>query len=381
MSAEPRRILLDASPLDNGHATRGIGRYAAGVLRGLEQQDPHEITLLRQEATDSKLPAVTPRRPWPGCNVPWRQAMHLEFALSDLLSRTQARLFHLLDPLPIPAPRKGLKLSATVLDLIPLLVPEHRVKWRDEWGLARLHYHRIFLSRLRQADGIVAISHAVKEDIVQHLRIPAERIRVIHLGAEDAPLKAGAPTHEEERFLASCQEVPYFLFSGAAEPRKNLDRAITALAQSGLPHRFVIAGKAGISNMRRLEETARALGCQDRILFPGFVSDTVLARLYRNADALIFPSTAEGFGLPLLEAMREDCPVLTSRGHCLEEVAGDAAILVNPASVDDIRNGMCRIAGDPLLRENLKAAGRTRWQEFKWTRCASELRSFWADLL
>lgn len=378
MSTLPRPILLEASALDNGHATRGIGRYVTGVLRGLQEVGCNDVTVLRQRPLEG---ALVPRRPWPDCNVPWRQTLRLQLALPDLLERSGAKLLHLLDPLALPPARRGLKLTATVLDLIPLLVPEHRVRWADEWGLARLHYHRIFLSRLHQADALVAISQAVKDDIVTHLRIPAERIQVIHLGAEEAALKAGDCSPEERALLEDCTTRPYFIFSGAADRRKNLDRVIEALAGSGLPHRLVIAGKSGIGNQARLEATAKTFDIADRVIFTGFLSDSALSALYRGAQALTFPSTAEGFGLPLLEAMREDCPVLTSRGHCLEEVAGPAALLVDPLSVDDIRAGMLRLANDPALREDLRTAGRSRWQEFTWKRSGTQLKEFWDAIL
>lgn len=371
-------VLVDASALDNAHATRGIGRYTSGVLMGLDASGADVVKLRQTQTSDPR--SVVPVRPWPRCSMPWRQTIHLQRALPELLGRTGARHLHLLDPLPMPPPRKGLVLSATVLDLIPLLVPEHRIPWRDEWGLARLHYHRVFLSRLRCADALVAISNAVRDDIVDALGIPSERIRVIHLGSDSTPLSGGATSSEEHRLLAECTRIPYFLFTGAADRRKNLDRLLDALAMSSLPHRLILAGRPGEANRRRLERKATSLGMQDRLVFAGFVSDAALASLYRQAVALVFPSFAEGFGLPILEAMREGCPVLTSRGHCLEEIAGDAALLVDPLDVQDISNGLRRIAADVGLRDLLRSRGNLRHGEFSWQRCARELQEFWSSL-
>lgn len=376
IATEPPLVLLEASPLDNGHATRGIGRYAAGVVRGLSEIGATNVVQLRQRPVDSDR-CLVPSRPWPDSNVPWRQAFHLQRSLGKLLERSGAKILHMMDPLPVPAPRRGVAVCATVHDLIPLLVPEHAVRWGDELGVARWHYHRVFLERLKRADALVTDSYAVRDDVVRHLGIPAERIRVIHLGADDAPLQEGAVSDAERKLLEDCGSRPFFVFSGAAERRKNLDRVLEALAGTDLPHRLVVAGKPGQSNRDRLESLARRLGCPDRLVFTGFLSDQALSELYRRAQALAFASLAEGFGLPLLEAMRHGCPVLTSRGACLEEVAGGAALLVDPTSVDDVRDGLRRLAGDEALRVRLREAGDKRWREFTWVRCAREMQEFW----
>jgi glycosyltransferase involved in cell wall biosynthesis len=375
----PKRVLLDAGALDNGHATRGIGRYASGVLLGLSRLDPpFELDVLRQTCgqNTSSQRRIVPGNPWPGLTTGWKLSRRLGLLLPKLESRTDARILHLLDPLAIPRRRAGWKISVTVHDLIPLLVEEQRVKWSDDWGIARWHYHRVFLRRIASADAVVTPSEAVAEDMVRHLGIPRGRISVILHGADEAPMELA----ENVAVPPDPGPLPYFLFVGAAELRKNLDRVILALASSGLPHRLVLAGKPGRGNLERLRETAHRAGVAERLLPLGFVSDDALRSLYEGADGLMFPSLAEGFGLPVIEAMREGCPVLTSNMGCLPEAAGNAGLLVDPLDVGAIAHGMRRLAGETSLRDELRRLGRERCRELRWSDAARRLVEVWKSL-
>lgn len=372
-------VLLEASPLDNGHATRGIGRYAAGVIYGLEQIENHPpVRIVRQvEGIDPiRLPRIVPSEPWGNLTTSWKLLDRFERALPELLGRSGANVLHLLEPLIIPRPRPGLRMVATVQDLIPLLRPEHRIRRRQDWGRAWWHYHKTFLGRLARLDRIIVPSMAVAEDVAAVPGVERERIVVIHHGADEARV----PTTSCEGGDRSIPSSPFFLFVGAADKRKNIENVIRALVRSGLPHKLVLAGRLGDSNVTRLQECAVDAGAFDRLVLTGFVDDAQLSALYRRADALVFPSLAEGFGLPVVEAMREECPVITSSTGCLPEVAGDAGLLVDPVDVGSIARAMRRVAEDESLRDDLRRRGKIRAGEFRWRNAVERIVEVWNEL-
>jgi glycosyltransferase involved in cell wall biosynthesis len=343
-------------------------------LARTESGDGRTIVLRQtRPSSDSGLRVVLPGKPWPGVTTAWQQVGKLERALPDLLEQTKASVLHLMDPLVCPRPRPGLKIVATLYDLIPLIVPEHRIGWREDFGRVRWHYHRTFLRRLASVDALIVLSNAVADDLVEHLGVERSRIHVIPPGADEAPLVGGADG-------STGISEPYFLFVGAAEKRKNVDSVIKALAFSKLPHKLVLAGKLGRGNADRLMGTAAHCGISDRVVLTGFVSDAELASLYRRADALVFPSLSEGYGLPVLEAMREECPVLTSNRGSLSEAAADAAVLVDPTSMEAIADGLGRVAQDPSLRAQLRALGVDRCRQLTWDAAAQAIRAVWMDV-
>jgi glycosyltransferase involved in cell wall biosynthesis len=166
---------------------------------------------------------------------------------------------------------------------------------------------------------------------------------------------------------------PYVLAAGTLEPRKNLERLLDAWAQLAPAlrdaHELVLVGPAGWEADSIL---GRARGAGVRIT--GYVPDEELAALYGGCELFCYPSLYEGFGLPVLEAMRAGAPVITSNVSSLPEVAGDAAVMVDPLSVDAIGSAIARLLVDPDERARLRNAGRARAAAFSWERTASELR-------
>lgn len=154
---------------------------------------------------------------------------------------------------------------------------------------------------------------------------------------------------------------PFLLAVGTIQTRKNTSRLLDAYGAADLPHRLVLAGRPGAGSANLL---AKVAGFGGRVVVLPRVSDSELRHLYRAASALLFPSLDEGFGLPILEAMQSDLPVLTSSVSAMPEVAGDAALLVDPTDVSAIRDGMRRIATDDALRRDLVARGRRNLRRF-----------------
>jgi glycosyltransferase involved in cell wall biosynthesis len=166
---------------------------------------------------------------------------------------------------------------------------------------------------------------------------------------------------------------PYLLGLGTVEPRKDLPTLVRAFAglAGELPHRLVLAGLAGWGQ-GTLAAAVASSGVADRILLTGYLPEADKAALLTGADVFAYPSRYEGFGLPVLEAMACGTPVVTTTGGSLPEVAGDAALLVEPGDPDALAAALAKLAADPAARSAAAARGRTRAAAFTWDRCAAE---------
>lgn len=230
----------------------------------------------------------------------------------------------------------------------------------------------------RVADAIIVPSNAARDDVLQTLRVAASKVATVY----EAPAQRFTPIPETAaRAVARTYGIdgPYVLSVGSLEPGKNrarLIRAMRMLRDSGFEHRLVVVGQKAWKYDGELALVAE-LGMQDRVQYLGYVAGEHLPALYSAAAAFAFPSLHEGFGLPVIEAMACGTPVLTSNSSATGEVAGDAAILVDPLSVDAIRDGLRRILEDPSLGCDVSARGRARASEFTWRRAADETHALY----
>lgn len=229
----------------------------------------------------------------------------------------------------------------------------------------------------RRADHVVTLSEFSKAEIVTRYHVDPEKVSVIY----EAPRPEFRPLNRE-----NCQEQiarkygvepPFILYVGRIQARKNVVRLVEAywrLLAKGLSERLVIVGK---QDWRAAEVTAKVaeLGLSDRVVFTGYVEEDDLPIFYNAAELFVFPSMCEGFGIPVLEAMACGIPVITSHGSSLEEVAGDAAILADPFSVESIAAAMNSVLSDPNLKRSLKSKGLRRAGEFSGKRKADQTLS------
>jgi glycosyltransferase involved in cell wall biosynthesis len=223
---------------------------------------------------------------------------------------------------------------------------------------------------------VIAVSQATKQDVVDLFGAAAERIDVVYNGVD-----AGfcpAPAAEVEAFRGSAGlPARFILHLGTLEPRKNLVRLVQAFAQvrahdAGQPPvKLALAGGKGWDYDAIFAEVAR-LGLEQEVLFPGYVRDEDLAGWYRAAAVFVYPSLLEGFGLPVLEAMACGAPTVTSNLSSLPEVAGDAALLVDPTSVDALAGALLRLLADADLARELRGRGLAQAARFPWSRTAQE---------
>jgi glycosyltransferase involved in cell wall biosynthesis len=229
------------------------------------------------------------------------------------------------------------------------------------------------------SSGLITFTRATYRDICRIRSIEEDSVCIVPEGINPT-LRRLAP---EERSITTLERLgvtqPFVLSVCSLEPRKNLDRMIRAfsrLVEDGkLPHQLVLVGRAGWKSSK-LAALTEQLGLTCRVRLTGYVSDEDLLHLYNQADLFVYPSLYEGFGLPLLEAMVCGVPIVSSRAGSLAEVAGEAAILVDPHSAEEIATGMSQGLADEALRGRLVEAGLDRVHGFSWDEMARGICEF-----
>jgi glycosyltransferase involved in cell wall biosynthesis len=273
--------------------------------------------------------------------------------------------------LPLVHPKRSI---VTVHDLGYLYYPEAHTFSQNLYLRWSTGYNA------RTAMRVLADSKATEGDLIRHYAIPAERIVVVYPGRDETLAPVADPA-----LLAAVRtryglSGPYLLYVGTLHPRKNLVRLVQAFAsfvqspvarfQCPIPNlQLVLAGQKGWLYEEILAQV-RQSGVADRVVLTGYVPDSDLPALLSGALAFVYPSLYEGFGLPVLEAMACGTPVVCSNISSLPEVAGDAALLVDPLDVEAWVTAFCRIAADEGLRRELVERGLRQAQRFSWRRCA-----------
>lgn len=357
------RIALSASASDGG--TSGISMYMRQMVSWLPSVGTgHQFDLLADEDDLPFLnagPAVgvvplSRRLRSPLRNIAWHQV-----ELPALVARRRYDVLFCMAgnrrlPWYLPCATVG-----TVHDLASLHVAAKYDRWRDL-------YVRFVLPRLiRRLSHVIAVSASSQADIVRHCAVPPERVSVVPHGVDTERFTASDREGDRARVDALGIRRPYLLYVSRIEhPGKNhagLLAAFAALREKGAPHQLVLAG-ADRERAAEVHALAAGLRLGDAVKFLGFVPDEALAPLYRGAEALVFPSLFEGFGLPLIEAMACGVPVLCSDTSSLPEVAGGAALLFDPGSSQSIEQAMARVISDGALRASLVAASLRRAADF-----------------
>lgn len=287
------------------------------------------------------------------------------WALSLELARFRLDVLHSPDFIP---PASGAKHHViTVHDLTFLHYPQHKDK------AALRYYNGQIRQAVKQADHILVVSEATRQDMIALLDVPAEKMSVQPHGVDERLRPLDRLTTAAERQRLNLPE-QYLLFVGTLEPRKNIPTLLEAYRQLASRQQtvtpLVIAGRMGWM----FEETAARINDMQRdglpIILRSDIGDSDLAILYNAAAMLILPSHYEGFGLPVLEAMACGTPVIASRSSSLPEVLGDAGLLVDSQDADAFAAAMERVLTDPELHAKMRADGLARARQFTWERSA-----------
>jgi glycosyltransferase involved in cell wall biosynthesis len=299
------------------------------------------------------------------------------FFFGAALGRDKLSLFWSPDTkLPIFLP-SDIPYVVTVHDLAILREPE-------TYKLSRVVYWRkLFKHAIQRSALVVADSNATRDDLMELMDVPPEKIRVIYCGV--SPRFRLIDDQDYLARVARKYSLPkqFLLFVGLFSPRKNIAGILQAYAilkkKHQVSHHLVMVGERGWRYRADLELVQR-LGLESDVVFPGFVEDEDLPAVYNLADVFIFPSLYEGFGLPVLEAMACGTPVVTSDLSALPEVVGDAGVLIDPRDPEEIASGVYRLLSNSKLASGLARAGLERSSHFTWTNAARELMAVFQEL-
>ncbi len=364
MTAGARTLIgIDASRTVAAERT-GTENYSLFLIRALLQLDrqnryylyfnqPPAPDLLAAAANVEQRVMPFPRL-WTHLRLSWEMA-----------TRPPEVLFVPAHVLPLVHPRRSV---VTVHDLGYLYYPQAHTPW------ARRYLQWSTAYNARSAAHVIADSQATKDDLIRHCGTPPQKVTVIYPGRDEsfAPVQDAA-------LLAATRErygipAPYVLYVGTLQPRKNLTGLLDAFASllaQGRDLHLAIVGKKGWL-YEPLFARVRALGLEQRVHFTGYVPPADLPALLSGARLFVLPSLYEGFGLPILEAMACGTPVVCSAVASLPEVAGDAAILVDPHDTAQLAQALARVLDDPDLSQELVRKGLERATHFSWETCAQQ---------
>jgi glycosyltransferase involved in cell wall biosynthesis len=364
------RIAMPGHLLEYPLASRtGVGTYVRNLLSSLpDAAATHELDVFwgrHGREVSGRLPTASNlTHHFSHLSMRWRvlRVPYERIGLPRAVGAAGADIVHLPDPAVTALPA-GRPVVATVHDLTPLLHPH-------TYGARRARYKAaVIRASVQRAAMIIAVSEATRNDVIEQLGTDPDRVITVAHGV--AP--CFRPAHEPEALRARFGLPTRFLLSvGRLDPRKNLVRLLEAYAaarRQGVSVPLLVAGQPGWLYDDILSAPTR-LGIADHVTFLFHVSPERLVAMYSTTEALLYPSLYEGFGLPVLEAMACGAPVLTSNVSSLPEVAGDAALLVDPFDTPAITAAIARLSTDEDLRQLLRHAGLHRASLYTWQRTA-----------
>ncbi len=387
-------LVMDLSVLRTGARVTGIGRYVASLGRALaaEIAQRPEYQLVGVSALDwsghmtvardvgaeverlMKAPALG--------HAAWAYRVRLSAARA--VRRLSPLLYHQGHPGATPLGDLRCPRLVTAHDLIPLRYPKRYLGWRDGWAPGRLRLDR---RRYHAADHIIAISEATAADLVSLLGISSRKISVVPNGVELSRFSPEPALGDAEALARhGLTGRAYLLYVGAGDWRKNYDGMLRALKIArerapGLGLMLAWAARLDEATRSRAARQAEDAGLGGAVRLLGYVSDADLSALLREARAQLFVSRAEGFGYPVVEAMATGCPVITSDGSSLKEIAEGAALLVDPEQPAAIAEAIVSLANSDAERARLRALGLQRAQEYTVERMAERTFEVYTEVL
>jgi glycosyltransferase involved in cell wall biosynthesis len=354
------RILIDATPLLLRSA--GVKTYTYYWIQHLFHRAGNEQILTYPRM--ASLAALNHEGSMLGASETFRHLallglMNKGIPLQRFITR-KADVFHVSNLFRHPP--KSIKITATIHDLTTRLMPELHTP--DNIRADENFTNHV----LKRATRIIAVSENTKNDAVRLAGLDPDRIEVIYSGVPEVYF--GAQPRPSER--------PYVLYVGTIEPRKNLDTLLDAWQAVRMRGDFdlVIAGARGWSSAKTMSRIIGAPG----VRYLGYVAEDELPGITAGATAFVYPSLYEGFGFPVAQAMAAGVPVITSNSSCLPEIAGDAALLVDPRSPAEIQSAIEKLLTSPTLQQQLRTAAVAKAEDYRWEKCAAKSLNFFRNL-
>ena len=367
------KILIDAIPM-TGLLT-GIARYLRNLYSTMDLIDSVKLSYFDGKKLFHSMPPIADPEKWQKTNGAIRklpdpmvfslQALHwlkYENTLNRICRKKSFDIYH--ETAFVPA-----KLIST-----PSIYSMYDLSLRhyaETHPRDRVWFFEYFIKkRLACASHILTISEFIRQEIIAEFKVPPEMVTAIPL----APDPMFSPCNEADvRNIKAKYNLPesYLLFVGILEPRKNINLLIDAMEKADSDISLVLVGWNGWGDKSWMDKIQKK-GLAHRIVMTGYLPDEDLKEVYSGATALVYPSLYEGFGLPIVEAMACGCPVICSNTASMPEVAGNAAILIDPFSSDELAEGLEKISNDTEFRQNLMKKGLAQAASFKWEVTARE---------
>lgn len=352
MSSSRTDVVIDATTLGTAGGYRGIGSYVRNLLQALPAEPSVDVRAIA--TPDVRLPAGIARLPVRRLAPGRFRSLEHDLRLPRDLRRSGPEVIH--SPSSEPPPRWPAPLVQTLFDVIPLRsddpdLAQERRRWRA------------MAPRYRRAGAVIAISRHAADEGIAALGLDPRRVTVAHLGVSEDFRPAE---------IAGAIAPPYILLVSEYSRRKGYEAAfavISAIADAGYPHRLRVAGRIAPHIATKVSAVVASAARPDRIDLLGFVDDIVAE--YQGAQAVLVASSAEGFGLPALEAMACGTPVIAFANTSTSEVVDDAGVLVADGDVAQMVKETKRVLDDGGWRMELVGRGLERAQAFTWERCAS----------
>lgn len=364
------RIAVNARLLLHGKL-EGIGWFAHQVLSRMVQSHPeHQFIFFFDRPWHPEFifgENVEPVLLKPQARHPFLYYLWTEVALPRALKKYKADVYF--SPDMLGCLHTNVPVVFTIHDLAYLHYPQFMDR------LHRWHYRRYMPRFAQSATKIIAVSEYTKRDVHIKLRVPIYKIEVIYNGAHEGyhPISFEEAEAVKKEYTNGEE---YFLFTGALHPRKNIINLLKAFVyfkrRQRSPIKLVIVGRLAWK-FTEIEKIKRLMPFKDDVVWTGYLGVEKLARLTAGAYALLYPSWFEGFGIPILEALQCDVPVIVSNTSSMPEVAGEAGLLVSPSSPEDIAEKMMMLYKDESLRDDLIKEAKDQREKFSWEVSAEKL--------
>jgi glycosyltransferase involved in cell wall biosynthesis len=354
----------------------GIGRFSTETLRLITQQHPeHQFVFLFDRPYSNEFlfaDNITPKVVFPPTRHPLLWYWWFEQSVPRALQQCKANVF--------VSPDGYCSLSATT----PTLMVVHDLAFEhfpEQVPFLARHYYQHFSPKYaHRAQRLATVSEYTKNDLVQRYKVSPDKIDIVYNGVTEgyAPISNQQKTHIKQQYANGAD---YFLFVGAIHPRKNLANILRAFDQfkqqnTNRPIKMLIAGRKAWHSQDAFD-AYEAMTFKTDVVFVGHLQVTELSKVVAAATAMVYASLFEGFGIPIIEAMHCHTPVITANVSSMPEVAGSAALLVNPTQPTEIAQAMQQIYHNPNLQKQLIEQGAVQVQKFTWQNSANQL---WAAI-
>lgn len=349
----------------------GIGWFTFEILKRITEDHPeHEFYFLFDRPFDKSFvfsKNVKPIVLFPPARHPFLWYWWFEISVKNALNKIKPDVFVSTDGY--------LSLSTQVPTLLVIhdLAFEHYPEYVNKISSA---YYKYFTPKFcRKAAHIATVSNYSKQDIIKQYQIDSAKITVTYNGANEK-FKPTSEVHKIEVCNQFTKGKKYFVYAGSLHPRKNIARLFAAFeifkAKTKSEMQLVLAGARGWM-LKEIDDTYQAMKYKEEVIFTGHLETDDLIKVIAGSEAMVYVSVFEGFGIPIIEAMNCEVPVITSNITSMPEVAGNAALLVNPLNTQEIADAMIKIADNPFLKNELIAKGNIQKQHFNWNNTAEKI--------